>query len=204
MGLYDYVDGWLGALLRFGNSDTLAQIANDGPARLWEFWTTDGSVAQGISFAQTAAATVSAAFVFVIAISVIKRKALTAPKPSEDTGADEATATATVPTGGALRERWNEIRSHLDSSREADWKVAVLEADKLVDDSLARAGFPGDSFGDRLTNIQPGTLLALDGLWWAHRIRNRLAHETDYFLRYTEARTAVGYYEQALAELQLI
>jgi hypothetical protein len=73
-----------------------------------------------------------------------------------------------------------------------------------VDDALSRAGFPGESFGDRLTNIQPGTLLALDGLWWAHRIRNRLAHEMDYFLRYTEARQAVAYYEQALAELQLL
>ena len=46
--------------------------------------------------------------------------------------------------------------------------------------------------------------ISLDGVWWAHKVRNRLAHEMDYFLRYTEARQAVGYFEAALAELQLI
>jgi hypothetical protein len=109
-----------------------------------------------------------------------------------------------VASTGALRGRWDAIAHHLDSPREADWKVAVIEADKLVDDALAKAGFPGETFGDRLSNIQPGTLLSLDGVWWAHKVRNRLAHETDYFLRYTEAKQAVGYFEAALAELQLL
>jgi|GEM_PF-1772898 len=105
---------------------------------------------------------------------------------------------------GVLRERWNKLLAHLDSTQESQWKVAVMEADKLVDDALAKAGYPGATFGDRLSNIQPGTLLSLDGIWWAHKIRNRLAHEVDYFLRYTEARQAVGYYEAALSELQMI
>ncbi|MCC6934436.1 MAG: hypothetical protein IT406_01945 [Candidatus Yanofskybacteria bacterium] len=105
---------------------------------------------------------------------------------------------------GMLRARWDAILKHLDSNREGDWKLAVLEADKLVEDALARAGFPGDSFGDRLTNIQPGTLQSLDGIWWAHKVRNRVAHEIDYFLRYTEAKQVLGYFETALVELNFL
>lgn len=111
---------------------------------------------------------------------------------------------ATEAPAGILRNRWNALLKHLDSTHEAQWKIAVIEADKLVDDALAKAGYSGDTFGDRLSNIQPGTLLSLDGIWWAHKVRNRLAHEVDYFLRYTEARQAIGYFEAALSELQLI
>jgi len=119
--------------------------------------------------------------------------------------APEGGAVASVPApAGLLRDRWVGIVQFLESPREAEWRHAIIEADKLIDDALAKAGFPGDTFGDRLSNIQPGTLLALDGVWWAHKVRNRLAHEVDYFLRYTEARQAIGYYEAALAELKLI
>jgi hypothetical protein len=143
-------------------------------------------------------------FGVLLALAIAKKRALKNPAGTL-AGAErrEDLITAT-PAPGALRERWNEILGHLESPRENDWKQAVVEADKLVDSALQQAGFPGDSFGDRLTNIQPGTLLSLDGIWWAHRIRNRIAHELDYFLRYTEARQAVSYFQAALEELQLV
>jgi len=58
--------------------------------------------------------------------------------------------------------------------------------------------------GDILMNIQPGQLTTLQGLWEAHKIRNRLVHDINYFLRYTEAKRAVGLYEKTLRELQAI
>jgi hypothetical protein len=140
-------------------------------------------------------------FAGVIVFIKIQKNLLVPPPASAPTPA--ADSQAALPTG-VLRDRWNALLQHLESTHESQWKVAVIEADKLVDDALARAGFPGATFGDRLSNIQPGMLVSLDGVWWAHKIRNRLAHEVDYFLRYTEARQAIGYYEAALSELQLI
>ncbi len=108
------------------------------------------------------------------------------------------------PATSGLNSRWDEIEKHINSTREAEWKFAVIEADKLVDEILKGAGFPGDTMGDRLMNIQPGQLTTLQGLWEAHKIRNRLVHDTNYFLRYTEAKRAVGLYEKTLKELQAI
>ena|SRR3989344_5072063 len=105
---------------------------------------------------------------------------------------------------GSFSNEWAQIRLRLDSSREADWKLAIIEADSFIDDALGKSGFSGANFGDRLMNISPGSLISLDGLWWAHKVRNRIAHEQDYFLRYTEARQAMGYFEQVLKELKLI
>lgn len=108
------------------------------------------------------------------------------------------------PATSGSNARWDEIEKHINSTREAEWKFAVIEADKLVDELLKNAGFAGDTMGDRLMNIQPGQLTTLQGLWEAHKIRNRLVHDTNYFLRYTEAKRAVGLYEKTLKELQAL
>ena len=104
-------------------------------------------------------------------------------------------------SGGALVSKWEEIMRHFGSEKEAEWKFAIIEADKLVDDLLKSAGYSGDTMGERLTGIEKVQLLSLDGLWEAHKIRNKLAHDTNYFLRYAEARRAIQLYENTLREL---
>jgi len=106
--------------------------------------------------------------------------------------------------GGALQSKWEEIKHHAESVKEAEWKLSIIEADNLVNDILKSAGYPGDTMGERLTNINKGQLLSLDGLWEAHKIRNKLAHDTNYFLRYAEARRAIVLYEAALKELNAL
>ena len=105
---------------------------------------------------------------------------------------------------GPMRGRWQAVLSKLDSPREDDWKLAVIEADKIMDLSLANAGYAGVGMGERLANMGPGSIASFDGLGWAHGVRNRLAHQVDYFLKHPEARRAIGYYEQALNEIQAI
>lgn len=104
-------------------------------------------------------------------------------------------------SGGASQSKWEEILRHVDSAREAEWKFAVVEADKLVDDVLKSAGYHGETMGDRLMNIEKGQIVSLEGLWEAHKIRNKLVHDVNYFLRQAEARRAVQLYENTLKEL---
>lgn len=106
-------------------------------------------------------------------------------------------------TGGPLQNRWDEVMRHLESPREGEWKFAVIEADKLVDDELKKL-FPGETMGERLMNIDKTNLLTIDGLWEAHKIRNRLAHDVNYFLRHAEAVRAVRLFEQTLKELGVV
>lgn len=168
-----------------------------------KFMSTNDQVAAISTLLSQVALVLCVVFTAFIVFVIVQRRALKAKEKEAGVPAETQSSASGGPAN-PLRERWSAIVAHLDSPRETDWKIAVIEADKLVDDALARAGFAGDTFGDRLSNIQPGALLSLDGVWWAHKIRNRLAHESDYFLRYTEARQTIGYYEAALAELQLI
>ena len=102
-----------------------------------------------------------------------------------------------------VNARWEEVQRHITSTREAEWKFAVIEADKVVDDILKNS-YPGETMGERLMNISQGQLETLNGLWEAHKIRNRLVHDTNYFLRYAEAKRAVILYERTLKELHAI
>ena len=76
--------------------------------------------------------------------------------------------------------------------------------DKLIDETLKNAGFPGDTLGERLMGMERGQLATLDGLWEAHKIRNKIAHDSNYFMRYAEAKKAVELYEKTLNELGAI
>lgn len=171
------------------------------PARLFDFIQTNLKFSSAQLLLTQISLVVCVALALFIVFVVLQRRALKTQQNAES--ASQPSADNFAPAG-VLRGRWDAILKYLDSPREAEWKVAVIEADKLADDAMAKAGFSGDTFGDRLSNIQSGALLSLDGVWWAHKIRNRLAHESDYFLRYTEARQAIGYYEAALAELHLL
>ena len=42
---------------------------------------------------------------------------------------------------GPIKARWEEISRHVDSTKEAEWKFAIIEADKLMDDTQERLDF---------------------------------------------------------------
>lgn len=185
----------------FSLSDKIT-LAN-APAQVSQYVHSTSLFADIKTIASEISLALSIVFVAVIVYIIIARRWAAQP-PANSESPTEIVDAAPAPASGVLRQRWNEVLKHIDSNRENDWKTAVMEADKLVDTALQQGGFSGETFGDRLANIQPGTLLSLDGLWWAHRVRNRVAHEVDYFLRYTEARQAISYYEATLSELQMI
>jgi hypothetical protein len=87
---------------------------------------------------------------------------------------------------------------------EADWRLAVIEADSLVDDILKRIGFPGESMAERLAQIPASQLLSLSDLKEAHRIRNNVTHTPGFKISKSEAERVVRKYERVLKELEVI
>jgi len=99
---------------------------------------------------------------------------------------------------------WNGICARLSMHREADWKLAVIEADKLMDDMLLRMGYKGKDMGTRLKQMTTEHLSNLNDVWKAHKMRNMLSHETGFHLTLSEAQWAIHTYEDAFKEMQLL
>lgn len=101
-------------------------------------------------------------------------------------------------------ERWQGVLRHLESLNESEWRVAVIEADKIIDNVLDQKEFQGESVAEKLSGIDREQMKSLDLLWEAHKVRNRIVHKSDYRIEQSEARRIISYYEEALKDLQAL
>lgn len=95
-----------------------------------------------------------------------------------------------------------ELQAHLDSENPNDWKLAIIEADIILDDTLKRQGYAGPTLADRLKSISPESLHSIRDAWDAHMIRNKIAHAgADFVLTQKIARETIMRYERVFKEL---
>lgn len=78
--------------------------------------------------------------------------------------------------------------------------LAVIDADKLLDQALKRHNYRGKTVGEKLVAAQR-TLSDNDSVWYAHKLRNRLVHEPNIRLKKTECQNALAGFKQALQDL---
>jgi len=101
--------------------------------------------------------------------------------------------------------RLQDVLTHSDSENPNDWKLAIIEADIILDDALKQKGYPGNSLGERLKNVSPQQLNSLQDAWEAHKVRNRIAHDgSDFILTKRIAEETIGRYRRVLSELGVL
>jgi hypothetical protein len=100
--------------------------------------------------------------------------------------------------------RWDDVQILVTTGNDASFKLAIIEADKMLDDLLSTLGYQGMTMGDKLLKVEKGDMLSLDEAWEAHKVRNRIAHENDYQLPEREARRVISMYEKVFREYKFI
>lgn len=105
---------------------------------------------------------------------------------------------------GKIIKKWEEIMAKSKSHIESDWKIAVVEADKFMDDLIKQIGFKGRDMGERLKQVNPSQISNINEIWQAHKIRNNLVHDPNFKITYGDAEFVVKTYEKTLKELELI
>jgi hypothetical protein len=100
--------------------------------------------------------------------------------------------------------RLQDVYTHTESDNPNDWKLAIIEADIILDDSLKKKGFIGGSLGERLKSLSPNQLATLNDAWEAHKIRNKIAHEgADFVLTKRLVHETISRYQRVFDELGL-
>lgn len=102
-----------------------------------------------------------------------------------------------------IKAKWKEIEDLISKENETMWRVAIIEADKLLDFALKGMVMPGQNLGQRLKSAG-GKYPKINQVWWAHKLRNNLVHEHDYKLGKGEARKAIHAFERALKVLNVL
>ena len=100
--------------------------------------------------------------------------------------------------------RWEEVQRLIISENESDLKLAVIEADKMLDELLTVLGYQGMTIGDKLLAVEKGDMQSLDDAWEAHKFRNKIAHETGFQVTQREARRIISLYAKVFQEYRYI
>lgn len=101
--------------------------------------------------------------------------------------------------------RWERILEHINSEHPSDWKIAILEADIMLDEVLDVQGYRGETMSDKLKQVERSDFLTIDQAWEAHKVRNQIAHEgAEFLINEREARRIIDLYRQVFEEFQYI
>lgn len=102
-------------------------------------------------------------------------------------------------------ERWDKVLAHVNSENQNDWRQAIIEADIILDDIISRAGYPGETLGEKMRGIEKSDFNTLDEAWEAHKIRNQIAHTGSTFqFSKREALRVIDLYKKVFEEFYFI
>lgn len=108
---------------------------------------------------------------------------------------------------GAERENvakhWADVEALMKRGDVASHRLAVIQADAVLELALKVKGFPGATTGERL-KLASRKHRELKKTFWARSVRNKIVHEAGTELPINEARRAIAEFEDALVILGAI
>jgi len=100
--------------------------------------------------------------------------------------------------------KWKKIKERLSTGIEAELKLAILEADSLLDQFLKRQGFKGETLEEKLELLTKDILSNIDEVKEAVKVKKAIVEDPSYKLSLEEAKKILSIYEKALKDLQAI
>lgn len=162
----------------------------------------DGTRSVGIpNFLAVLIGLLTIGFLFVIFYSKLRLKEI----EQEEKKKKHEKLMAMIPEVAPKHEKWQVVQGHIFSQNPAEWRLAIIEADSLLDELTIYLNLPGESLGERLKNATPADFKNINTAWEAHKTRNKIAHQgSDYELTHAEANRVIRMYEDVFNEFKYI
>lgn len=129
-------------------------------------------------------------------------------KKERERFANAVTPVSANPEGGRAPEvnaRWKHVLELSDSDSEQDWRMAIIEADIMLDEMMTRMQYDGETLGEKLKTVELSDFNTIDSAWQAHKVRNQIAHSgSDFVLSKREARRTIELYKSVFEEFHFI
>lgn len=97
----------------------------------------------------------------------------------------------------AMQKKWDRVKKRAEAGTEADYKLAIIDADDLLIEILDDRGYDGKDFEERSQKASRllGALYA--DVLKAHETRNSIVYNPDFKLSADEAKRALDAFERA-------
>jgi hypothetical protein len=116
-----------------------------------------------------------------------------------------ASSVGAEPAPNPMTTRWEKIIKLSESQNISDWKIAIIEADIILDELLQKLELPGDTMGEKLQAVEKSDFTTIENAWEAHKARNNIAHEgSNFLINQREILRIISLYESVFKEFYLI
>ena len=103
-----------------------------------------------------------------------------------------------------IDKQWEDIQSKIATGKESEAKLALIEADTLLEEVLGKQGYLGENLDEKLQKINIDILKILPEVKEAHKTVSNIIHDPSYRLDMEEAKQNVAVYKEAFIELQVL
>lgn len=100
-------------------------------------------------------------------------------------------------------KQWGKVVKRLETGKEGEYRMAIIEADSLLEGVLREMEYKGEKISDLLDQVDSKVLPSIDKIKAAHEFRNNIVHDPSYGLTLNEAKKIIGVYEQGFRDLQM-
>mgnify|MGYP001567257168 FL=1 len=100
----------------------------------------------------------------------------------------------------SVTKHWQAVEDLAARGDAMSYRLAIIQADAVLDLALKAKAFPGTTTGERL-KFASRKYRDLRRAFWARSLRNRLVHEAGSDLKIGDAKRAIADFREALVEL---
>ncbi len=102
-------------------------------------------------------------------------------------------------------EAWKKILSRLETGSEDELKLAIIEVDDLLNETLVRIGYKKEeTLGEKLDEITLDIVPNIEEIYESHRVRNNIIHDPDYRLSLEETKKILETYGKAIKSAETL
>ncbi len=104
----------------------------------------------------------------------------------------------------SLGKDWKDVVEHAKSGKEAERKMAVIEADDMIDSALSKIGYGGETLLDKLAVLNKEIIPNIEEVKDAHRKRRDIAYDPNKSISREEAEQIISVYEEVFKDLRIL
>ncbi len=98
---------------------------------------------------------------------------------------------------------WAKIKKRAESGSEADYKLAIIDADDFLAEVLDERGYEGKDFKETITKAERLIPAIINDVLLAHEARNSIVYNPDYKITAEQAKKILDTYESAVNSIGL-
>lgn len=102
-----------------------------------------------------------------------------------------------------IEKRWNKIKGRIESGSESEYKLAIIEAEDFLNETLEERGYEGKDFQEIVKSASRLISAILNELLAAHEVRNAIVYNPDFKIDAERTKKILGIYGQAINSIGL-